>query len=445
VFFWRRAKQAVFRATPLCETKKSGAALAFRLCLSPHSKKFSPSIVFFRYFRVFCGQKLQVIGVTIIAWAICALLGFTAQAQVEAVWLTHRAPSPEKIVINWKSVAPGPSRVRYGSDATCSQEVRVEGERTLHHVEIPTPQRGSNIFYCVETGGQKSETLCFQTCPENTIRIAVVGDWGYATHPDLTALKADRPHMLMTVGDNVAHITNPKQAGDKTYIQPYLELLKSEASFFASTPFMPILGNHDKQVGPRVNKKPDSSSEVYDIDATAYLSVFALPGAGWKWAFTIPQADVTFLALDLHHLSDFGTTFQTSHDHRRGSEQFQWYDEQTAKTKSGFVVTLINAESRCRSLEQGAWHEMFSRGTILITGFGYYAERAVEQNGLPYYNTCVAKPGTVYRDAKAVVCEPVSSYMLLTFDCAAGTLTAALKQLDGSVIDTHVYRKRSAK
>jgi hypothetical protein len=385
---------------------------------------------------------VSIINKAIIACAVWTLLGGSAYAQVEAVWLTHRAPSPDKTVVNWKSVTPGPSRVCYGADAACSQEVRIDGERILHHVEIPTPLRGSNIFYRVETGGQKSETLCFQTCPEDNVRIAVVGDWGYSNRPDLAALKADKPHMLTTVGDNVAHITNPKQAGDKTYIQPYLELLKSEASFFASTPFMPILGNHDKQVGPRVNKKPGSSSEVYDIDATAYLSVFALPGAGWTWTFTIPQADVTFLALDLHHLSDFGTTFQTSHDHRRGSEQFQWYDEQTAKATSGFVVTLINAESRCRSLEQGAWHEMFSRGTMLITGFGYYAERAVEQNSLPYYNTCVAKPGTLYRDAKAVVCEPVSSYMLLTFDRTAGTLTAALKRLDGSVIDKQVYRKR---
>jgi hypothetical protein len=32
--------------------------------------------------------------------------------------------------------------------------------------------------------------------------------------------------------------------------------------------------------------------------------------------------------------------------------------------------------------------------------------------------------------------------MLLTFDCAAGTLIVALKQLDGSVIDKQVYRKR---
>jgi hypothetical protein len=209
---------------------------------------------------------------------------------------------------------------------------------------------------------------------------------------------------------------------------------------------MPVLGNHDKQVGPRRDKRPGAGSEVYDIAATAYLSVFALPAPGWRWSFALPQADVTFLALDMHHLSDFGTTFQTSHDHREGSEQFRWYDGQTRDAASGFLVTLLNADSRCRHLEKGAWHEMFSRGTLFIPGFGYYAERAVESNGFPYYNTCVAQPnGAVYRDPKAVVCEAVASYMLLTFDNAGGRMTVDLKRLDGSVIDRQVYGKRNRK
>ncbi|MDD2600036.1 MAG: metallophosphoesterase [Kiritimatiellae bacterium] len=373
---------------------------------------------------------------------LCACVAgalLTAQAQIEAVWLTHRSATPEKTVVSWKSMQAGASTVLYGADTTCGQTASIAGDRVLHHVEIDTPQSGTTVFYRVETGEQKSETRSFQTCPEDGVRVAIIGDWGYAGKPDLTALKADKPHMLMTAGDNVPHVTNPKQAGDKTYIQPFLELLKSEADLFAATPFMPIIGNHDKQVGPRVNKRPGASSETYDIDATAYLSVFALPGVGWRWAFTIPQVDVTFLALDMHHLSDFGTTFQTCHDFHHDSEQFKWYDEQTSKTTSGFVVTLLNASSQCRNLEQGAWHEMFSRGTVSITGFGYYAERAVEENGFPYYNTCVAKPGDVYRDPKAVICERASSYMLLTFDRAKKQMTVDLKRLDGSVIDTQVY------
>jgi hypothetical protein len=39
-----------------------------------------------------------------------------------------------------------------------------------------------------------------------------------------------------------------------------------------------------------------------------------------------------------------------------------------------------------------------------------------------------------------VVCERVSSYLLLTFDRAAGRMTAELKRLDGSVIDRRPTR-----
>ena len=373
-------------------------------------------------------------------------MALASYGQVEAVWLTHRSPAPDKIVVNWKSARPGPSRVCYGPDATCArvEASSEEGSRVLHHVEIATPQRGVTVFYRVESGDQKSGPLSFRTCPEDGVRLAVVGDWGYSGRPDLTALKADKPHMLMTAGDNVASIINPLQAGDIHNTKPFIELLKSETAFFASTPFMPILGNHDKQVGPRKDKRPGVSAEVYDVSATAYLDVFRLPDVGWRWAFALPQADVTFLALDMQHLSDVGTTFQTCHDYHRGSEQFLWYDEQTRNAKTGFVVTLLNADSRCRNLEKGAWHEMFSRGTVFITGFGYYAERAVERNGFPYYNTCAAKPnGAVYRDPMAVVCEPSANYMLLTFDRAAGKMTVDLKRLDGSVIDRQTYTRRA--
>jgi hypothetical protein len=370
---------------------------------------------------------------------ICAGgLTLSAQAQIEAVWLTCRSTTPEKTVVNWKSAQPGISRVFYGADAACRMEARSDDTGTLHHAEIATPQRGAKVFYRVETDAQKSETRVFQTCPEDGVRVAVVGDWGYANRPDLTALKADRPHILMTAGDNVASIVCPQRPGDKSNIQPFLGLIKSEADFFASTLFMPSLGNHDKQIGER-GKKPTPGAAVYDVDAKAYLQMFALPDAGWKWAFTIPQANATFFSLDMEHVQDFGTSWQTCHDYRTGSEQFRWYDEQTSKATSGFVVTLLNERSTCRQMEKGAWHRMFSRGTLVITGFGYFAERAVETNAFPYYNTCVAKSGDVYRDPKSVVCEPAANYMLLTFDKSKGSMTVDLKRLDGSVIDRQTY------
>jgi hypothetical protein len=45
-----------------CKTKKSGAALAFRLCLSPHSKAFSPSHLVTVFSVCSVGKEVEVIG-----------------------------------------------------------------------------------------------------------------------------------------------------------------------------------------------------------------------------------------------------------------------------------------------------------------------------------------------------------------------------------------------
>ena len=370
-----------------------------------------------------------------------ALWSCVSQAQIEAVWLTCRSGAPDKTVVSWKSARPGPSLVRFGTDASLGSVARGTETGLLHHVEIATPLKGTTYFYRAESGDQRSEPHAFQTCPADVVRVAVVGDWGYANRPDLSALKADRPHILMTAGDNVASLISKQRPRDKANIDPFIGLIRSEADLFASTLFMPSLGNHDKQIDER-GKKPVPEKPVYDVDATAYLSVFALPDAGWRWAFSIPQADALFLSLDMEHVYDLGTSWQTCHDYCAGSEQFLWYDRQTRTATNGFVVTLLNERSTCRQLEKGAWHKMFSRGSLAITGFGYFGERAVETNGFPYYNTCVAKPGDVYRDSRSVVFDSSANYMLLSFDCAKKQLTVDLKRTDGSLIDRATYGAR---
>ena len=48
---------------------------------------------------------------------------------------------------------------------------------------------------------------------------------------------------------------------------------------------------------------------VYDVGATAFRTFFALPGDGWKWHFDVPAFGVRFVALDLNHIQDRGTTW----------------------------------------------------------------------------------------------------------------------------------------
>jgi len=158
---------------------------------------------------------------------------------------------------------------------------------------------------------------------------------------------------------------------------------------------MPILGNHEKQIRPRSNQPPEE--KVYDVEATAFRTFYALPGDEWKWRFDIPEFNVTFLALDLNHITDYGTTWQACHNFRQGSDQLVWYREQLQKKTSQYVITLQNEQNqRMRSQADGEWGRLFQQPTHVLTGYGYFSERA-ELNGITYYNSSL-KAGDIYPD-----------------------------------------------
>jgi hypothetical protein len=362
-----------------------------------------------------------------------------ARGQIERIWLTHRTSDPSRLVVNWETAVPGDSVVHFGVTAQRLGIVSQHNSITLHHVEIATPLRNVVYHYSVQTGTNESPDYTFRAYPTDELRVAVVGDWTDGKS-SLDALKRDQPHLLLTAGDNISCLHALCGAGVKDCTKSYSALIDAQPELFRSTPFLPALGNHDKEIRPRGKKAPPEM--VYDLDATAYRRFFPLPGDQWKWAFDIPEFDVQFIALDLEHITDFGTTWQACHDFHRGSPQFEWYRELMATTRAGFVITLHNEyNDRMRSQEGGAWHDMFRRGTIVVSGFGYYAERAVV-DGFTYYNTCVAPAGTPYRDPKSEVFESTASYMLFTFHKSAGEMTAELKRLDGSVIDRQVFHTR---
>jgi hypothetical protein len=160
-----------------------------------------------------------------------------------------------------------------------------------------------------------------------------------------------------------------------------------------------------------------------------------------------------------------GTTWQTCHPFGKGSEQYEWYDRITSppdffahrpagpaglnashaglpmgkKTRPAFLVTVHNENnSHMRSQERLAWHRMFSRGTIVVSGFGYFAERA-EMDGFTYYNTSLSGRGDKYPDPKSSFLQSEDSYVLLTFRKASRTMTAEVKRLDGEALDAKTF------
>jgi hypothetical protein len=354
----------------------------------------------------------------------------SASAQVECIWLTHRSHDPSKLVVNWTTKTSGDSKVRFGQTKDYGQEVHVPGKTNLHHVEIPLAKKDIVYHYSVSTGEQASPDATLKAYPTDTLRVAVVANW--QARPDLKALRKDDPHMLLTAGDNIPDLWSKCGEGNTDCTKPYEGLIETNSDLFRTIPFMPALGNHDREIRPRGTKPPADS--VYDIDAAAFCKFFDLPGDEWKWHFDVPDFRVRFIALDLNHIQDRGTTWQTCHDYGRDSEQFKWYDKLMENRPPGFVITLHNERNATmRSQERSTWHQMFRKGDLVISGFGYYAERA-EVDGMTYLNTSLGK-GTKYVDPKVKFIESEASYVLMTFEKGKATMTVELKNLDGKVLD----------
>ncbi len=365
-----------------------------------------------------------------------------APAQVQRQWLTHQTSDPSRIIVNWETATPGDSVVHYGFSSNYGQTVSRNEQVTLHHVEIPLTKKDVVYHYSVQTGDQRSSDAAFKGYPSDELRVAVVGDWGYAKGK-VDMLLRENLHLLLTAGDNVPNLHKYCGAGVTNCTKAFSAWIDSQPELFRTTPLMPTLGNHDREIRPRGPKPP--AEAVYDIEATAFRTFFELPGDEWKWYFDVPDFDVRFIALDFSHLSDLGTTWQTCHSYKKDAEQFPWYGKLMEQTTNGFVVTLYNERnSDLRSREGGAWHQLFRRGSIAITGFGYFAERA-EVDGFTYYNTALSGTGDRYPDPKSALIKSEDNYMLLTLRKSTGEMTVDLKNLKGDVIDHKVYQKRVVK
>lgn len=381
-----------------------------------------------------CGGRLFI--PTIMTRFLCLfLLVCTADAvaasDIQRLWLSFQRAEPSHVTVNWETAQPGDSVVLFGISAALGGRISKEEKVTLHHVEIPIPQKDAVYHYQVRSGGEASAVCTFKSMPSKELRIAVLGDWGFA-QPDLAALIKDDVHVLMTAGDNVSSLHQQGKVGAKAFSA----LIDSQPELFRSVPFMPILGNHDREIRSRGPKPP--SEAVYDVEAAAYREFFALPGNEWNWVLSFPDFAARFVALDLEHIQDMGTTWQTGHPFDEGSEQLAWYRKQMEPAHAGHTVTLQNERNATmRGQLQGEWGRLFQQGSAVITGFGYFAERAVV-DGFPYYNTALKGNGDRYPDPKSAFFASEHSYVLLSFKPNAA-MKIQIKSLAGKVLDEQSY------
>lgn len=324
-------------------------------------------------------------------------------ASIERMWLSHRSNEPNQIVVNWETETPGNSVVEFGPTAALGQKVIVEEKVTLHHVEIPLDFKDGVCHYHVRSGDDVSEVATFKNYPKDTLRVIIVADWGYSNVTDFSAVLKDDPHLLLSAGDNVASLHEKGREGTRAFSA----LIDQQPALFRSVPFLPILGNHDREITSRGPKPP--AHAVYDIEARAYREFFDLPGDEWKWHFDLPDFDLRFMA----------------------------------QTKAGFVFTLMNEkQTAVQGRTKGLWHEEFVKGSALITGFGYFADRAELKGGLPYFNTCLKGDGSPYKDPQSKFFAQQDNYLLLTFQRGEPTMQVQFKNMQGQVLDTTVIPKR---
>jgi hypothetical protein len=359
---------------------------------------------------------------------------------IERIWLTHQSTDPRALVVSWETDTPGDSHVDFGPTEKLGQTAGAAENVTLHHVEIPLTDGAPEYHYRVRSGAESSAIYRFKGYPKDILRVAVVADTGYVKRPWADAIVREDSHLLISAGDNVPALHTGQPVPRET-TTAFSKLVARWPQLYRTTPWLPVLGNHDREIRPRGPKPP--SEPVYDVEATAYREFFALPAPEWRWHFDLPGFGARFIALDMSHLQDDGTTWQTNHAFDRTSEQFTWYRELIAASPQPFVVTLYNERnSHVRGLEAGEWGRMIARSSLAITGFGYFAERA-EVDGFTCYNTSVNGTGDKYPDPKSAFLKSEDNFVLLTFRREPVTLRVELKNLDGAVLDRKEFTPRA--
>lgn len=357
---------------------------------------------------------------------------------ITRIWLTHAENAPASLTVNWETPALGPSRVDFGDSGELGGTVESAEPVTLHHVAIPFPPAGA-LHYRVQSGDAQSAVHTVKSYGGDTLRIAVAADW--QDTPPLDALRADDPHLLVSCGDLIHGLIRFDTPGDVHFTDPFSRFIDQYSALFATTPFMPLLGNHDRQLFPRLLKPPPAP--IYDLEATAFRSFFPLPAPGWNWYFDVPAFGLRLIALDLSHTPDAGTTWQSCQPFDADSAQFAWYRDRMAASDQPFVLTLYNEwHHLVNKHADGGWMPLIQQGSAAISGFGLFAERA-EYGGLPCFNTALQTGEVFGNGTHTKFHKKAPSYLLITLFRDGSPMTVAIKDLQGAVLDRTEWPARA--
>ena len=373
-------------------------------------------------------SKANVLFFVSFMFAQTLLVSFSVMGRAtDRVWITPSLVEENHFTFHWQSDAEPPPPLFVGPAFDSLQSVAGTKTGGVTRAMVEGGKPGSSLTY--RLGDGPTHTLA--SWDPALVRIVIVGDWHGNAKPGSEAILRESPHLLVTVGDNVTDLHQARRKGRRAYEL----LIDSSPELFASIPVLPISGNHDREIRPRGSAKPDVS--VYDIDAKIFREFFDLPELGWRWSFPVPHHPLTLVALDLHHVSDFGTTWQSCQPFDGDSEQLIWLRSAAMPRQMDFRLILYNERNATvRRLAGGAIAEVLRRSpSAAVTGYGGFGERA-EWEGLPSYNTHIHGKGTDYPDPHRVFSTLGGSYLLVTHRRGEKRITIDIKSTDGAILDT---------
>ena len=373
---------------------------------------------------------------------------------IDCVWLTHSEPTADSVTICWMSPEAGESRLKIALEGEPEKEIFVEGKRTLHQVKVPITLGTKRYQYQVFTGDKSSVPRRFKQYPDlrepgAELRVIIIGNRGYWKPKDRSfkPVYALDAHLGLSVGDNVPLLYDDEHVGEDAIhnLARYVKLIRSQMTWFATTPFLPVMGNHDHQIRDRkaVEMRPLTEEEkknpvtvsAYDVQGRAFCEFFPLPDNRWTWHWNVPNSNVQFIGLDLNHDRDYGTTYGSCHAYHPESEQYKWFAKTIADTPEKIRVALHNSAHSVGTHNDNALWKLFNQCMVIFSGNSYIAARDRMKAGNLCYTTSLRGLATAkFRQGETYYSEGIDNFTLLTI--TANKMRIELRKLDdGSVLD----------
>ncbi len=254
------------------------------------------------------------------------------------------------ITIMWETEQKATSVVEYGEQVPLAESTSATGESEMHEVRLDGLKPQTNYFYRVVSVGPDgqeslSDLYSFQTAVNDDTAFAFGGVSDTQTNPPVWGrisqlVFKERPNFVIHSGDIVGNGPRKEQWTDQ-FLKPAHELM-------SRVPIFIILGNHDQ-------------------DHANYYRYICNPAPEHRYTFTYGNAQ--FFMID------------TNRSVAPGSEQYQWLDDELAKSKATwkFAVHHHAPYSSDENDYGDTWKGQSSRGDLRLRPLvGLYEKYGVD-------------------------------------------------------------------